>query len=554
MGSVGGLLGTAGGAGGTGFAGPQQANITNPVTQGQITNAYTGVQGAQAQQNSLLSALQAQNGLANQSNVYNQLQNIAAGQGPNPAAAQLAQATSANTANQAALMAGQRGASQNVGLMARQAAQQGAANQQQAAGQAATMQAQQSLNALGQAGAMASGQVANQIGQTNANTQAQQAEQQNLLNAQGQYNSAAVGSQSSVNAANAGLANTQLQGQQAMLGGLANSMGGASGMIGSISSIFAKGGKVQRFDEGGDVNSAPQTAQDDAASGQDFGDFKGASTSAPMSVASPSFGSDAGASALASGMSGGGGKSGGGGGGAGGIMGLLALMAQGGSPDQAPTTLPDETGYAGKSKFGAFVKSKTSSGGASAATPSFGNNYGAQALYKGLSGSGKQQQQPDNYPGERGSSDMTAQYLGADAELGSGGDKETNAIIPTRDPNTGAWVGNADQDVSNDSSLPQGAEGGKVPALVSPGEQYLPPKDVKKVLKEGKNPLTIGERIPGKPKHPGNDYRNDTVKKTLESGGLVIPNKVMQSNRPHWEAMKFVHAHMAKNKKRLPSK
>jgi hypothetical protein len=533
MGSVGGLLGTAGGAGGTGFAGPQQANITNPVTQSQITNAYTGVQGAQAQQNSLLSALQAQNGLANQSNIYNQLQNIAAGQGPNPAAAQLAQATSANTANQAALMAGQRGASQNVGLMARQAAQQGAANQQQAAGQAATMQAQQSLNALGQAGAMASGQVANQIGQTNANTQAQQAEQQNLLNAQGQYNSAAVGSQSSVNAANAGLANTQLQGQQAMLGGLMNSMGGASGMMGGISSMLAKGGKVQRFDEGGDVNSAPQTAQDDAASGQDFGDFKGASTAAPMSVASPSFGSDAGASALASGMSGGGGKSGGGGGGAGGVMGLLALMAEGGSPDQAPMT-SDQSGYSGKSKFGAFVKSQTSPSAAKGATPSFGNNYGAQALYEGLSGSGKQ---------------TTQKQIPAPSPIPmAGGPMDNSGGAGNTPMSPGAEMG--------DDSGPEmaAAEGGKVPALVSPGEQYLPPKDVKKVLKGGKNPLEVGERIPGKPKHPGNDYRNDTVKKTLESGGLVIPNKVMQSNRPHWEAMKFVHAHMAKNKKRLPSK
>jgi hypothetical protein len=542
MGSIGGLLGTAGGAGGTGFAGPQQAAITNPVTGQQINQAYSGVQNAQTQQGNLLSALQAQNGLGNQSQVYNQLQGIVNGTGPNPAAAQLAQATSANTANQAALMAGQRGASQNVGLIARQAAQQGAANQQNAIGQMATTQAQQSLNALSQAGSMASGQVANQIGQTNANTSAQQAEQQNLLNAQGQFNSAAVGSQSSVNAANAGLANTQLQGQQAMMGGMMNSMGGASGMMSGISSMFAKGGNIRRFDEGGDVNSAPSVApqptQDDSASGADFGDFKGASTSAPMSVASPSFGSDAGASALASGMSGGGGKSGGSGGGGGGIMSLLALMAQGGSPDQAPTTPPDQTGYAGKSKFGAFVKSQASSGGSNVASPSFGNNYGAQALYKGLSGSGKQQQQPNNYPGERGSSDMDAQYLGADTELGSGGDNSSE-------------VPNSSIDENVDMAA---AEGGKVPALLSPGEQYLPPKDVKKVVKDGKNPLSVGERIPGKPKHPGNDYRNDTVKKTLESGGLVIPNKVMQSDRPHWEAMKFVHAHMAKNKKRLPSK
>ena len=107
---------------------------------------------------------------------------------------------------------------------------------------------------------------------------------------------------------------------------------------------------------------------------------------------------------------------------------------------------------------------------------------------------------------------------------------------------------------SNDNSPPAAAEGGRVDALVSPGEQYLPPKAVKKVLKDGKNPLSVGERIPGKPKFKGNDYRNDTVPKKLEEGGVVIPNEVMQKPNAHWEAMKFVHAHMAKSKKGLPSK
>ena len=97
------------------------------------------------------------------------------------------------------------------------------------------------------------------------------------------------------------------------------------------------------------------------------------------------------------------------------------------------------------------------------------------------------------------------------------------------------------------------AEGGQVPALVSPGEQYLPPKDVSKV-KKGANPLSVGERIPGKPKVKGNSYANDTVPKTLESGGIVIPNNIMQSKNPHFEAMKFVHATIAKNRGSLPKK
>ena len=142
MGAVGGLIGINGGNSGTGFSTPSGTNAA------QLQTAYTGNQNALTSQQNLLNALQQQNGLGNQTNVYNQLQGVASGQGPNPAQAMLNQETGQNVANQAALMAGQRGASQNVGLMARQAAQQGANLQQQAVGQGASMQAQQGLNAL----------------------------------------------------------------------------------------------------------------------------------------------------------------------------------------------------------------------------------------------------------------------------------------------------------------------------------------------------------------------------------------------------------------------
>lgn len=405
MASIGGLLGTAGGVSGTGIEGPGQATIYNPTNPQQIQTAYSGTQNSMQQQQNLLNALQGQNGIQNQSNVYNQLQGVVNGTGPNPAQAQLAQATGANTANQAALMAGQRGSSANAGLIARQAAMQGAANQQNSIGQAASLQAQQSLNALGQAGGVAGTQVANQVGQTNANTQANQAEQQALINAQLGVNNANVGSQSSVNAFNAGLANTQLQGQQAMVGGIMNNLGG-----GALSSMLAEGGEVKNYDQGGSV-SGPQSS---------FGQFINTvnSNESPIEMSQPQFSSNnPGAAALEKGASGAGGGSGGGSGGGGGIMGLLALAA----------------------------------------------------------------------------------------------------------------------------------EGGKVPAMVSPGEQYLKPQDVKKV-KQGANPLQTGERIPGKPKHPGNDYRNDVVRKDLDEGGIVIPNKIMQSKNPAKEAQKFVAATLAKHK------
>ncbi len=92
------------------------------------------------------------------------------------------------------------------------------------------------------------------------------------------------------------------------------------------------------------------------------------------------------------------------------------------------------------------------------------------------------------------------------------------------------------------------AKGGQVPALVSPGETYLSPSQVNQV-KSGANPLAVGEKIPGKPSHPGNDYRNDTVKATLQEGGVVIPNSIMQSKDASKKAAAFVEAILARKGK-----
>lgn len=246
MGAIGGLFGSAGGASGTGFSAPAQAQITNPTNLQQIGAAYTGANSAMNSQQQLLQALQAQQGIQNQSNVYNQLQGIANGTGPNPAQAMLNQATGQNVAAQGALMAGQRGASANPALIARQAAMQGANIQQQAVGQGATMQAQQALGAIGQAGQIAGAQAGNQIGQTNANAQAQQAEQAQLLGAQQAYNQAQTSSQASVNAGNAALAQTQMQGQQSIVGGIGNAIGATTGL--------ARGGEVKNMADGGDTS------------------------------------------------------------------------------------------------------------------------------------------------------------------------------------------------------------------------------------------------------------------------------------------------------------
>jgi hypothetical protein len=594
MGSIGGLLGTAGGVNGTGFGGPSAANLVNPTNPGQITTAYNAAQQGLAGQQNLLAALQAQNGLANQSNVYNQLQNVAAGQGPNPAKAQLAQATGQNIASQGALQAGQRGANANVGLMSRNIAQQGANTQQQAVGQGATMQAQQSLNALNSLGSMATTQAGQQIGQTNSVSSAQQAEQQNLLNAQQGYNSAQMGMQSNINNVNGQLANTTMQGQQAMLGGFMN----------GVSSIMAKGGVVKRYDDGGQVspfgsfqgsttNNSPDTSSD---VGSIFSGGKGAvgkfASSAGKAVGNSIMGNSSGAapavdtsadaaaptaadaSAMAAADAASGAALGGAGaatgaaagaaGGGAGIMGLLALLYDGGevkmyadpdptqpvsqsdsaptisaSPSALPTGTPSNapngapsnttngaTSNGPTSKFGKFLKASTKgSKDSTEATPNYGN-YGANALAKGMQGL---------TTGAYQAMKPTPESPNVPINMPMAGGPQDTTNAPATGPDT-----------------VQAAKGGKVPALVSPGEIRIHKKDVPKIAKGEKSPLD-GQKIGGIPNVPGskNSYKNDTVPMDLNEGDIILPRSVTQSKHPHWAAHKFVSAIMAKNGGRI---
>jgi hypothetical protein len=369
MGSIGGLLGLNGGANGTGFDGPVGANFMQAVNQEMGTYQYDRSVSSLDQQQRMLEALQGVNGIGNQNNALKsqlslaqqqqntagQYQNLANGIGPNPAQAQLAQNTAANVAQTGALMAGQRGASQNVGMIARQAGRQGAETQQQAAGQAATLQAQQQIaglqglsqqqQAIGNtnqnAAQIAGQQTANQIGQTGAIVGANQAQYGNIMNAVGAYNNAMAGMQSNINNNNAQLANTTMQGQQGLIGGILNG-GGASSMMGA---------------EGGEV----ATDEDKFESGVD--------NTASFDTSTPTFGTDAGAMALA-------GKKDGGGGGGGGMLKMLAFLAEGG-----------ETGYPGESSFGHFLSSVQAGNVGNTSTPSFGSDAGAEAL---KSGSAKQ--------------------------------------------------------------------------------------------------------------------------------------------------------------------
>jgi hypothetical protein len=127
-----------------GISGTNGANFQAQGTNIQQPVSTSNAQDVLSQQQQFANALAQQNGIQNQSNVFNQLQGVANGTGPNPAQAMLNNTTGQNIQQQAALMGSQRGVGANPGLLARQAAMQGANIQQQAAGQGAALQANQS--------------------------------------------------------------------------------------------------------------------------------------------------------------------------------------------------------------------------------------------------------------------------------------------------------------------------------------------------------------------------------------------------------------------------
>lgn len=260
MGFVGNLLGVGGG-GGSGFS-AQPVPTDNPLDSGEINVAQEQALKGINQQQAFVNALNQQNGLGNQSSVFNQLQGVANGTGPNPALAQLNQTTGANVANQAALMAGQRGAGANPALLARLAAMQGANTQQQAVGQAATMQANQQLGALNQLGGIAGQQAQQQQAGLSGLNQATLQNQGQLISGLDQQNKNKISMMSNINNANAGMAGTNANNQAGLFGGVLGGVGSALGVFGApaakaAGAALAHGGSAG-YADGGSV-SGPQS-------------------------------------------------------------------------------------------------------------------------------------------------------------------------------------------------------------------------------------------------------------------------------------------------------
>lgn len=233
-----GIIGTVGNALGlTNNFQAAGANTQAGTNVDQLNRAYNEANEAMTGQKNLANTLapQASNAVGNQNILAAQLLARTRGQGPSVAETQLNQATGKNVANTAALMSGQRGASANPALIARQAAMAGADVQQQGAAQAATLRAQEQLAAQNQLQNLAANQIS-QTGQSVNNlTNAQQAEQNILQGANSSYNNAAVGMQSNINNTNAETAKSN----QGLLGGL------FGGIASGLSSIFgAEGGQV----------------------------------------------------------------------------------------------------------------------------------------------------------------------------------------------------------------------------------------------------------------------------------------------------------------------
>ena len=194
--------------------------------------AYGRVEDSLTNQQNFVNALNGANGIGNQSSVFDQLQGVASGQGPNPAQAMLAQSTGQNVAQTGALMASSRGASSNPGMIARQAGLAGGNIQQQAAGQGATLQAQQSLGALNQMGGIAGQQVGQQLAGSQGLTAAQQASYGQLLDAIARQNATAAGLQENINTGNTAQGINSANNLNTAGGGILNSAATGFGLLG----------------------------------------------------------------------------------------------------------------------------------------------------------------------------------------------------------------------------------------------------------------------------------------------------------------------------------
>ena len=454
-------LGSIIGAGNSFQAG--QANIQSGTNQPQLGSAYTGANNAINAQVGLTNTLmpQATNAVQDQNAVAADEYAMTQGGGPRPALNQLAQTTNTNVNNQAALMAGQRGASQNAGLIAREAAQQGANTEQQAVGQAATLEAQQQIAAQQNLADLSNNQIA-QSGQAVGNlNQAQQNEQNILQGANTAYNNAATSMQGNINSTNAATAASNQTANLGILGALGT----------GISNVASKAFGY----EGGEVDHL-KLAEMNAHSMQHAHKYaKGGKASMPSLQFNP-------------------------------------VQSGSGTIDQAgPTNFGN--GQADASKSLTTAVDKLTAGKSKPAQPLEGN--------AGV-GSGSAAEVNSAY-GQNGPNDTMV----------APSDSLQQAAANVMNFYTGGETikGPHRSQVAN-FLFDGGSPGKKVAAMLSPGERYLNPEEVRRVVEHGENPLKLGKMVPGKAKVKGDSLKNDIVPADLEDGGVVLPRHIMNKKDP----------------------
>lgn len=490
---------------------PIQAGTNTAQLNTAYENAQTGLTGQQ----DFLRALQAQNGVQNQTNSYNQMQDLAAGRGPNPAQAMLNNSTGQNVAATAALMAGQRGAGANAGLIARQAANAGAGIQQNAAGQAAALQAQQSLNAMTNASNIAQNQV-NQQGQaTQGYNTAAQNEQNILQGANSAYNNASVGMQSNINNANAMISQGNQAAGNAVTGGIIKAVGG-----GAVGGLFGAEGGEAGIDIGANVGGSGYTSSN----------FSGA----------PDSGGSPGQSVDVTGMP----KDKGGGGGIASLLPLLAMLAEGGFiPANVGGGNYNASNFGSGVDIGSPGKSSDVTGGVEdALDPSKKKGGGFPSAGAGeISMDGGE---------EMATSDMGA--IDAFSMMASQGGEVPGPKSQTAKHLSGKIP--AQEENKNLNPNTPGATLESILGLGSPYGKNMNQNMSQNMSKGGAagflEALKTGGKVPGKPNYPGkNTQKNDTVPALLTPGEMVIPLEIMSSKDPVRGAAEFVAKHLAQHKK-----
>lgn len=472
-----------------------QAGIA-PTTQTDYTRAI-----GQAGNNSIGGYGNFQQNQMQQQQLADQYGQQAMGHGPNPAQAALNQNTGNNVAAQNALMAGQRGAGANAGMMARQAGQAGAGVRQSAIAQAATLQAQQSLAAQQQQAALFGQMGAQNIAEQQANTQMFSA----ATGAQNAQNAGQIQNYGQMQGINSTIAQNNANAVNQTTGGI---LGGAA----SIASMFSDenvkkdikpaGGKIKEFldNAGAHEYSYDSSVQGKpgAAPGRHIGpmaqELEKSELGQQMVTNTPQgkmvdFQHSMGTMVASlselnkrlEALEGGGKK-----------------MAQGGEVEQQPDA-------------GAGFKSNATSGAMPYAPPGLASVPMGEGVAGGIPSISK--------------------MMGG--QMGAGG-------VAMAEGGPVSFAGR---------HLNGYAHGGQVNAMVSPEEIYLNPREAREVAgnqDKAKRILPHAKHIPGKAKVKGNSYSNDTVPAKLEEGGVVIPRTVANSKNLSASAAKFVAAALAR--------